>query len=74
VQEEERMSRSYKRTQYERYEKITKRERRENTRQIRRQAHVELAGGEDVVIESKVTYHSDARDNFAEFDSTWRRK
>ena len=68
------MSRSYKRTQYERYEKITKRERRENTRQIRRQAHVELARGEDEIIEGIVTYHSDARDNFAEIDPTWTRK
>lgn len=68
------MSRSYKRTQYERYEKITKRERRENTRQIRRKAHVQLARGEDEIIESIVTYHSDARDNFAEIDPTWTRK
>ena len=68
------MSRSYKRTQYERYEKITKRERRENTRQIRRQAHVELARGEDEVIDSKITYHADARENFSEYDPTWKRK
>ena len=68
------MSRSYKRTQYERYEKLNKRDRRENTRQIRRQAHVELARGENEIIESKITYHSDARDNFAVIDPTWKRK
>ena len=69
------MSRSYKRMQYERFEKITKRERRENTRQIRRQAHVQLARGEqEDIIDHILTYHSEARANFAEWDTTWTRK
>ena len=69
------MSRSYKRMQYERFEKITKHERRENTRQIRRQAHVQLARGEqEDIIDSKLTYHSEGRANFAEWDATWTRK
>ena len=69
------MSRSYKRMQYERFEKITKRERRENTRQIRRQAHVQLARGEEGgIVENILTYHSEARANFAELDATWTRK
>ena len=69
------MSRSYKRARYERFEKLSKHERRENTRQIRRQAHVQLARGEqEDIIERKPTYHSEARANFAEWDSTWTRK
>jgi hypothetical protein len=69
------MSRSYKRVRYERFEKVSKRERRENARQIRHEARVQLARGEqEDIIESKLTYHSEARANFSEWDATWTRK
>jgi hypothetical protein len=69
------MSRSYKNVRHERFEKVSKHERRTNTRQIRRQAHVQLARGEEGgIVENILTYHSEARANFAELDATWTRK
>jgi hypothetical protein len=53
------MSRSYKNVRHERFEKVSKHERRTNTRQIRRQAHVQLARGEEGgIVENILTYQT----------------